>query len=61
MKTKEAVAHFKGVKALAEKLGITTEAVYMWGDTVPSGRAYQLQVLTEGKLQAVEPENKAVA
>lgn len=60
MKTSEAVAHFNSVKELADALGITTEAIYQWGEMVPLGRAYQLQVMTSGKLQAA-PNTKAAA
>jgi hypothetical protein len=51
MKTKDAINHFGSVTRLANKLGITRHAVYLWGDLVPEGRAYQLEVLTKGKLK----------
>ena len=33
----------------------------MWGEEVPFGRAYQLQVLTKGKLQATPKEQNTKA
>ena len=44
--------HFGSVRAIAEALDITVQAVYDWGDEVPNGRAYQLQVITHGALKA---------
>jgi hypothetical protein len=50
VKTAEAIAHFRSVRALAEALDISVQAVYDWGEEIPTGRAYQLQVITDGKL-----------
>lgn len=52
MRTQDAVAHFGSVIKLAEALGIHRSAVYQWQDTVPIGRAYQIEVLTRGALRA---------
>lgn len=44
--------HFGGThQALAEKLGITRTAVTMWGGKIPANRAYQIEVVTGGKLK----------
>ena len=51
MKKKDAIEHFGGVAALADALEITPAAIYQWGEEVPFGRDYQIQVLTKGKLQ----------
>lgn len=45
MKTKEAILHFGSARALAEALGISTQAVHGWGDDVPELRGYQIQIL----------------
>lgn len=50
MKTEDAIKHFGTQSALAAALGISKQAVGQWGDTVPKGRAYQLQVITGGAL-----------
>ena len=44
MKTAEAIAKFnESTRELAEALGISTAAVYQWGDSVPELRAYQIR------------------
>jgi len=52
MKKKDVIEHFGSVSSLAEALGITPEAIYQWGDDVPSSREFQIQVITDGKLKA---------
>ena len=52
MKTESAVKHFGSKAALADALGIKRSAVSQWGDTIPQGRAYQIEVLTGGALKA---------
>lgn len=54
MRKEEAVKHFGTAAALAEALGITPASVSEWGDIIPEGRAYQLQVITAGSLR-VDP------
>jgi hypothetical protein len=54
MRTSDAVTYFDGRRALAERLGISTQAVAKWGDAVPEGAAYKLQILTNGRLR-VDP------
>ncbi|HXR88815.1 MAG TPA: Cro/CI family transcriptional regulator [Steroidobacteraceae bacterium] len=51
MRKADAVAHFRSQRAVAAALGISEQAVSMWGDLVPEGRAYQLELLTKGKLR----------
>lgn len=52
MKTVLAVDYFGTKAAIADALGIKKSAVSQWGDTIPKGRAYQIEVLTGGKLKA---------
>lgn len=52
MKTQDAIAHYGSREALARALNIDRSASYHWGEEVPLLRAYQLQILTNGKLQA---------
>lgn len=54
MKTKAAMDHFKTQVVLAKALGISQQAVAKWGDLVPKGSAYKLQVITGGILQVNE-------
>jgi hypothetical protein len=43
MRTRDAIAAFGSVKALADALGITTQAVYAWGPALPELRQYQVE------------------
>jgi len=44
MRTKDAIEEFgNSVRCLAEALGITREAIYQWGETVPALRAYEIR------------------
>ena len=52
MKTEEAVAHYGGVKKLADALGVWPQVVYAWGERPPMSRQYELEVKTEGQLKA---------
>jgi len=48
----DVLSYFGGVAATAKALGISHAAVVKWGDTIPQGRAYQIEVLTGGALKA---------
>ena len=52
MTTKEAIAHYGGIKELASALGIWAHVIYRWGERPPKARQYELQVKTNGKLKA---------
>jgi len=52
MTTKEAIAHYGGIKELAAELGIWAHVIYRWGKHHPMARQYELQVKTKGKLKA---------
>ena len=49
-----AVDHFGSDVALARALNISRQAVSKWGEIIPEGVAYKLQVLTAGRL-VVDP------
>jgi DNA-binding transcriptional regulator YdaS (Cro superfamily) len=55
VRTKTAIRKFGSAAALARALGIKRQSVHDWGDEVPEGRAYQLEVLTNGELKAPRP------
>lgn len=59
MKTTDAAAFFGSKKKLADALKINPSAVTQWGETVPEGRQFQLQVLTKGKLKASPAKSAA--
>jgi len=48
----EAIQHFKTITALACALGISKQAVAQWGETVPTLRQQQIEILTMGALKA---------
>lgn len=55
MQKSAVLEHFGTVTATAKALGISHVAVSKWDDTIPQGRAYQIEVLTGGKLKADQP------
>lgn len=48
------IAHFGTLTAVAEALNIRLASVSEWGEIIPKGRAYELQIITGGALQ-VDP------
>jgi DNA-binding transcriptional regulator YdaS (Cro superfamily) len=52
MKKQDALDHFGGVVGLAKALGCKPQAISQWGETIPKGRAYQIEVVTGGALKA---------
>lgn len=52
MQKSAVLEHFGTVTATAKALGISHVAVSKWSENIPQGRAYQIEVLTGGKLKA---------
>lgn len=52
MQKSDVINHFGGVIKTAKALGMSKQAVSAWNDNIPQGRAYQIQLLTKGKLKA---------
>ncbi|WP_447830433.1 Cro/CI family transcriptional regulator [Aeromonas salmonicida] len=63
MKKIDAINYFGSAAELAKRLNISEAAISQWGETIPQGRAYQIEVLTVGKLKAdpitPTPDNSA--
>jgi predicted transcriptional regulator len=60
MRTAAAIKHYEGkVADLAKALGITPQAVYQWGATVPDSSAFKLQVLTNGALVVTDKQPRS--
>lgn len=57
MKTAEVIKHFGGVRQAAEALGISTQAIYGWGEDVPAMRQPHIQIVTNGKLKMSKVKN----
>jgi hypothetical protein len=55
MKTEDARKYFKSVKALSTVTGLSTQAIYAWGDTVPMKWQYHFAALSKGKLKPAIP------
>ncbi len=51
VKSAQVIQHYGSCKGTADALGITISAVCQWGERVPMGRAYQLEILSRGKLR----------
>lgn len=56
MRKQDVIHHFGSVSAVASALGITSQAVSMWPDTVPQMRQYEIERLTHGRLKADTPK-----
>lgn len=54
MKKEKVIAYFGGVLATAKALGIKSQSVSQWPETIPELRAYQIERLTHGKLKVVD-------
>lgn len=52
MTKQEVIEHFGSASELARKLGISRSAVSLWGDYIPESRAYQIESITKGMIQA---------
>lgn len=60
MKTNEAIELLGSVKEIADALGISVQAVYQWGDSVPRLRAYEIrEVVAKRSDQAAIAVEKA--
>ena len=52
MKTQDVVNHFGSVAALAAALGVRRQAIYQWGEQVPEGRRFEIEVKSGGVFKA---------
>lgn len=52
MKKQVVLNYFGGVTKTAQALGVSKSAVSLWSDDIPEGRAFQIELLTKGKLRA---------
>jgi len=54
MRTADVIQYYGSSLEAGRVLGISRQAVDQWGEAVPEGSAYKLQVITGGRLQ-VDP------
>jgi DNA-binding transcriptional regulator YdaS (Cro superfamily) len=52
MTYQEALAHFGTQVKMAAALGITQSTVSLWKGSVPAAYQYQMEIITDGALQA---------
>lgn len=55
MKTKAVIEHFGGVRQAAEALSLSTQAIYGWGEDVPTPRQAHVELATKGKIKRDKP------
>lgn len=55
MKAQDVFEHFGGIRAAAEALGMTTQALYAWGEEVPRTRQAHVEAATKGKVKRDKP------
>ena len=58
MKTKEVVKYYGSKRAVAEALGISVQAVYLWRDRPPLLQQYIIQSKTGGQLKVSNDKSK---
>lgn len=61
MKTSDAIAAFGSTRKLAERLGLSVQAIYKWGEDVPALRVYQLRDLLNKQTSPAPQEHKEAA
>ena len=60
MKTQQAIDTFGSIAKLARALGISTAAIYQWGEDVPPLRAYQIREIADRE-KADQAQHKEAA
>lgn len=55
MKTETVVQFFGGARQAAEALGVSTQAIYAWGEEVPRSRQAHVELATKGKIKRDKP------
>lgn len=55
MKTSAVIEHFGGVRQAAEALSLTTQAIYGWGEEVPTSRQAHVELASKGKIKRDKP------
>ena len=58
MTTQEAVQLWGGHTRLAKVLGLTSDAIYKWGEYPPNETQYKLMVLSGGRLAVTNDNTK---
>lgn len=56
METKEIIRRAGGARAVASKLGISFQAVYLWRDKIPAHHVYRMAVLADMRPESIRPD-----
>jgi hypothetical protein len=56
MKSQDVFDYFGDLRAAAEALGMTTQALYAWGEFVPKTRQAHVEALTKGRIKKDKPK-----
>jgi DNA-binding transcriptional regulator YdaS (Cro superfamily) len=51
MKKLDAIKYFGGISKLAAALNVSPSSASQWGEYIPKGRAYEIEIKTGGKLK----------
>jgi len=47
---RKVIKHFRGIPPLAEALGITPQAIYMWKGKIPKSRVFEIRCIVADEL-----------
>ena len=56
MKSQDVFDYFGSIRAAADALGMTTQALYAWGEEVPGTRQSHVQAATKGRIKKDKPQ-----
>ncbi|MGL5036685.1 MAG: Cro/CI family transcriptional regulator [Aeromonas sp.] len=51
MKKQDVISYFGRAIDVADALGLSSQAISQWGETIPHGRACEIELLTGGALK----------
>ena len=58
MKTQDVIDYFGSVASAADALGISHQAIYAWGESVPKGRQAHVELATKRRIKKDKPEKR---
>ena len=58
MQKTAAITYFGGITKLADKLGISRQAIHAWPESVPDRWAYKIHYLSDGQLTIEPPQQE---
>lgn len=56
MKAQDVIDYFGGVRETADALGVSAQAIYLWGDSVPRTRQAHVEMATKGRIKKDKPQ-----